>query len=151
MRWCRVLLSLFAVGCNSYLLQDTGTQLPRTEVAFGADGQPATFPSLTFRRPPKDLSPEAATEDWPSFLGPRRNGGLLVVNVGSAGDPCVVAGCLPRGAARARPHVGVVSARDLYASCDQPGPALRCPVPRRHDQRSPAASLMLQSARQLEG
>ena len=36
-RW-RVLLSLFAVGCNSYLLQDTGTQLPRTEVAFGADG-----------------------------------------------------------------------------------------------------------------
>ena len=71
---CQAFLALLAVGCNSYWLQDTTTQPPRTEAAVGADGQPAAFLSLTLHHPPKDLSPEAVVEDWPTFLGPRRNG-----------------------------------------------------------------------------
>lgn len=71
---CQALLALLAVGCNSYWLQDTTTRPPRTEAAVGADGQPAAFLSLTFHHPPKDLPPEAVVEDWPTFLGPRRNG-----------------------------------------------------------------------------
>lgn len=35
---------------------------------------PETFPELTFHAPPRALAPGAVTGDWPSFLGPERNG-----------------------------------------------------------------------------
>jgi len=35
---------------------------------------PETFPELTFHGPPRALDPEAVTSDWPTFLGPERNG-----------------------------------------------------------------------------
>ncbi|MEE2886339.1 MAG: PQQ-binding-like beta-propeller repeat protein [Planctomycetota bacterium] len=34
---------------------------------------PKTYPGLRFAKPPKKLHAEAVTEDWPGFLGPRRN------------------------------------------------------------------------------
>ncbi|MDA0349744.1 MAG: PQQ-like beta-propeller repeat protein [Verrucomicrobia bacterium] len=38
-----------------------------------ATAVPETFYRLTFHAPPKPLSPEATTEDWPRFLGPRHD------------------------------------------------------------------------------
>lgn len=35
--------------------------------------EPEAFDRLTFHAPPKPLSPEAVTEDWPRFLGPRHD------------------------------------------------------------------------------
>ncbi|MCH2388519.1 MAG: hypothetical protein MK240_09965, partial [Opitutales bacterium] len=34
---------------------------------------PEVFDRLTYHTPPKELSPEAVTEDWPRFLGPRHD------------------------------------------------------------------------------
>lgn len=35
--------------------------------------EPATYPELRFHRAPKPLAEGAVTEDWPTFLGPRRD------------------------------------------------------------------------------
>ena len=42
-------------------------------VAFAQDVLPAPYPELTTHVAPKALADDAVTEDWPSFLGPRRD------------------------------------------------------------------------------
>lgn len=44
-------------------------QEPPAEVKL----EPQDFPGRTFHAPPKALSPEAVTADWPRFLGPKDN------------------------------------------------------------------------------
>ena len=42
-------------------------------VANLAFAEPTDFDRRLFHAPPKPLSPEAVTEDWPRFLGPRHD------------------------------------------------------------------------------
>lgn len=47
---------------------------------------PAEVPGLTFHRAPRELASGAVTEDWPTFLGPRRDGRSRETHLSSFGE-----------------------------------------------------------------